>query len=105
MKADGYSLDDKRQQLDLDKHEDNNIPDIIERYHNLESEEERERTDQSFLVPVKEIRDTGYDLSVNRYKEIEYEETDYKEPEEIIEELESIEVEIQEGLNKIKDLL
>ncbi len=105
MKADGYSLDDKRQPLDQDKHKDNNLPDIIERYHNLESEEERERTDQSFLVPVKEIRDTGYDLSINRYKEIEYEETDYKDPEEIIHELESLEAEIQKGLSKIRDLV
>lgn len=102
MKADGYSLDDKRQPLDLDKHEDNNIPDIIKRYHNLKEEENRERTEQSFLVPVKEIRDNDYDLSINRYKEIEYEEVEYEEPKKIIEDLEKLENEIQEGIKQLK---
>ncbi|MCC7570319.1 type I restriction-modification system subunit M [Candidatus Micrarchaeota archaeon] len=105
MKADGYSLDDKRQPLDLDKHEDNNLPDIIERYHNLEAEEKRERTDQSFLVPVEEIRDTAYDLSVNRYKEIEYEETEYKKPVEILTQLKSLEKEINNGLENLERML
>ena len=105
MKADGYSLDDKRQPLDLNKHEENNIPDIIKRYHALENEEKRERTDQSFLVPVEEIRENDYDLSINRYKEIEYEEVQYDPPERIIEELEKLEEEIQSGLKELKKKL
>lgn len=79
MKADGYSLDDKR-----DKIEDNDIPDIIERYKNLEEETGRKRTDRSFLVPKVEIVDQNYDLSINRYKEIEYEEVKYDDPKTII---------------------
>jgi len=105
MKADGYSLDDKRKELDLDKHEGNNIPDIINRYHNIKVEENRERTSQSFLVPVQEIRENDYDLSINRYKEIEYEEVEYEAPEKIIADLEELEVEIQEGLRGIKSKL
>ena len=71
MQADGYSLDDKRNII-----KDNDIPDIVGRYHNLE-ESNRVRTDQSFLVPLEEIRDNDWDLSINRYKEIVYEEIEY----------------------------
>lgn len=62
MKADGFSLDDKRQAVEA-----NDIPDIICRYENLPAEENRQRTEQSFMVPVEEIRDNGYDLSINKY--------------------------------------
>jgi len=79
MKADGYSLDDKR-----DKIEDDDIPDIIERYHNLNDETGRKRTDRSFLVPKGEIVEQNYDLSINRYKEIEYDEVEYDDPKTII---------------------
>ena len=67
MKADGYSLDDKRTEVS-----ENDIPDIIERFHNREKETERKRTEQSFFVPAQEIKDNEYDLSINKYKEIEY---------------------------------
>lgn len=79
MKADGFSLDDKR-----DKIEDDDISDIVNRYHNLDLEKDRKRTEQSFLVPKKEIVDNAYDLSINRYKEIEYEEVEYEDPKVII---------------------
>lgn len=105
MKADGYSLDDKRQKLNQDKHEENNLPDIIERYKNLEEEEKRSRKDQSFLVPIDEIREKEYDLSVNRYKEVTYDEIKYDKPEKILEELTRQEDEISEGLKKLKLLL
>ena len=61
MKADGYSLDDKREPI-----EENDIPDIIERFNNLDKEVDRKRTDQSFMVDVEEIRENDYDLSINR---------------------------------------
>jgi type I restriction enzyme M protein len=79
MKADGYSLDDKRDKIDSD-----DLPDIIERYKNLDKEVDRKRTDASFLVPKAEIVDQNYDLSINRYKEIEYEAVEYDTPKEII---------------------
>lgn len=79
MKADGHSLDDKREPV-----EENDIPDIIDRYQALDQEAGRERTDQSFLAPKSEIVDQKYDLSINRYKEIEYEAVEYDSPKEII---------------------
>lgn len=68
MKADGYSLDDKRSPIS-----DNDIPDVVARFHNQQAEESRSRKEQSFLVPVEEIRNNDYDLSINKYKEVERE--------------------------------
>lgn len=68
MTADGYSLDDKRTPV-----ADNDIPDIIERFKNLDKEADRKRTDKSFLVPKAEIVGKDYDLSINKYKEVEHE--------------------------------
>lgn len=100
MKADGFSLDDKRTVIEA-----NDIADIIARFGNLQGETERKRTEQSFFVPVDEIREQGYDLSVNKYKEVEYEEVEYKSPREIITEIEMLENEILEGIQSIKMIL
>ena len=100
MKADGYSLDDKRTPI-----EENDIPDIIERFHNREAEKERKRTEQSFFVPVEEIRENDYDLSINKYKEIEYEEVQYEAPSVILEKVEALEKEIINGLEELKNLI
>ena len=70
MQADGFSLDDKRAALDRSRHENDNIPDIVDRWNALDAEAERSRTEQSFFVSVSEIRENGYDLSINRYKAI-----------------------------------
>ncbi|EJO28232.1 type I restriction-modification system subunit M, partial [Achromobacter marplatensis] len=70
MQADGYSLDDKRNELDHAKHENDNLPDILSRWQNLAGEKGRERTEQSFLVPKDEIASNDYDLSINRYKKV-----------------------------------
>lgn len=75
MRADGYTLDQKRSEC-----AENDIPDIIARFHNMEAEASRTRQDQSFLVPVEEIREKDYDLSINKYKEVEREEVVYEEP-------------------------
>jgi len=100
MKADGYSLDDKRTPI-----EDNDIPDIIERFHNREAEKDRKRTEQSFFVPVEEIRENDYDLSINKYKEIEYEEVEYEAPSVILEKVETLEKEIMQGLRELKEMI
>ncbi|MCV9951534.1 HsdM family class I SAM-dependent methyltransferase [Paenibacillus sp. BT-177] len=100
MKADGYSLDDKRTPIEA-----NDIEDIIARFSNLQGEAERKRTEQSFLVPVDEIREQGYDLSINKYKEVEYEEVEYKSPEEIINDILSKEEEIINELKVLEALL
>ncbi|GLH65320.1 class I SAM-dependent DNA methyltransferase [Parageobacillus sp. G301] len=100
MKADGYSLDDKRTPI-----EENDIPDIIARFHNREAEKDRKRTEQSFFVPVEEIRENDYDLSINKYKEIEYEEVQYEAPSVILERVLDLEKQIVNGLKELEDML
>lgn len=100
MKADGHSLDDKRQPID-----ENDIPDIIERFHNKEKEIDRERTEQSFMVDKQEIVDNGYDLSINKYKKIEYVPVEYPPTEDILAEIEKLNEEIAKETNELKKLL
>lgn len=100
MKADGYSLDDKRQEIAL-----NDIPDIINRWHNRAGETIRSRTDTSFLVPIDEIRSNNYDLSINRYKEVVYEEKTYETPEVIIEHIKSLDKKRREALEELEKML
>ena len=100
MKSDGFSLDDKRTALP-----ESDIPDIIERFHNLQGEKDRERTDQSFFVPKQEIVDNNYDLSINKYKKTVYKPVEYPPTSEIIEQIEEIEADIQRELAELKKLL
>ena len=100
MKADGYSLDDKRSPID-----DNDIPDIIARFKNLGAEAQRERTEQSFMVPKQEIVENGYDLSINKYKKIEYVPVEYPPTSEILAELRALEKEIAQGLDELEAML
>ena len=100
MKADGLSLDDKRQAVEA-----NDIPDIISRYENLSAEENRQRTEQSFMVPVEEIRDNGYDLSINKYKEIVYEKVEYEPTSVILGKINALEAEIQQELAELQKML
>jgi type I restriction enzyme M protein len=91
-------------------HDKNNIPDILARYSSLlgtkqSPEHNRSRTEQSFLVPKSEIATNDYDLSINRYKEIVYEEVEYEKPEKIIEQIESFDKERQYLLEKLKEIL
>ena len=100
MQADGFSLDDKRASI-----KDDNIPDIIQRFKQRDQETKRKRTAQSFLVPFDEIKDNDWDLSINRYKEIVYEEVEYAPPAEIIAAIEVLDKERAEGLRVLKGLL
>ena len=100
MEADGYSLDDKRNPI-----KENDIPDIIERFHNLEKEADRARTEKSFFVPKDEIIKNDYDLSINKYKEIEYVPVEYPPTEEILEEINKLESEIQMNLKELEEML
>lgn len=100
MKADGYSLDDKRNPI-----EDNDIPDIIERFNNLDKEVDRKRTEQSFFVDVDEIRKNDYDLSINKYKEIVYEEVEYEAPGVILERIKKLEQEITDGIEELERMI
>ena len=100
MKADGYSLDQKRNEVT-----ENDIPDVVARFHNLAGEAERTRKEQSFLVPVEEIREKGYDLSMNKYKEVEREAVEYDAPEVIMERIATLENQIQSALVELKKMI
>ncbi|MCB0749339.1 MAG: SAM-dependent DNA methyltransferase, partial [Ignavibacteriae bacterium] len=100
MKADGYSLDDKRNTI-----KENDIPDILKRFKNIKEEESRARTEQSFMVPFKDIKENDWDLSINRYKEIVYEEIDYEAPADIIAAIETLDRERTKALNALKEML
>ena len=100
MRADGYSLDDKRNPTS-----ENNIPDILARYKNLEQETTRTRIDQSFFVTKAEIAAQDYDLSINRFKETVHEVVQYDPPQKILDELEGLELEIMTGLKELRGML
>ena len=100
MKADGYSLDDKRNPVD-----ENDIPDIVERFNELDKEEDRKRTDKSFFVAVEEIIENGYDLSINKYKEIVYDKVEYDEPKVILDRIKNREKEINNGIEELQSLI
>lgn len=100
MTADGFSLDDKRSEV-----KENDIPDIIARFHNLEAEKERERTEKSFFVPKDEIISNDYDLSINKYKKTEYVPVEYPSTAEIMADLNELEMKITKGLAELEELL
>ena len=124
MKADGWSLDDKRQpllpedklgfqsmrggrsQLSEAEHTKNNLPDVLARWRERDSEElKRDRTDQSFCVPKGDIEGNDYDLSINRYKEVVHAVSEHLPPKEILAKLEVLETEIQAGMKELEGLL
>ena len=100
MRADGFSLDDKRTPV-----AENDIPDIIARFHDLPSEESRQRTEQSFFVPKAEIVENGYDLSINKYKKTEYKPVEYPSTQEIMADLHELEMQITQGLAELEGML
>lgn len=100
MQADGFSLDDKRSPV-----AENDIPDIIERFHNLDKETDRARTEKSFFVPKQEIVDNDYDLAINKYKKVEYVPVEYPSTQEIMADLHELEMKITAGLAELEEML
>ena len=100
MRADGFSLDDKRAAV-----ADNDIPDIIERFRHLEGEADRQRTDQSFMVPKQDIVDNDYDLSINKYKKVEYAPVEYPPTAEIIDKIMELDAEATQAIKELKEML
>lgn len=119
MKADGLSLDDRRNELlpadklgcnpkeplTVEEHAKNNLPDVRRRWQDRAKETGRKRTDQSFLVPKSEIAANDYDLSINRYKEVAYETVEYDPPKVILKRLAKIEEEISAGRKELEGML
>ena len=107
MQADGYSLDDKRQPLlPADEHAKNNLPDVLARWAQRDAAElQRPRTAQSFCVPKADIEANGYDLSINRYKEVVHAQVQHRAPAEILAELGKLEDEIAVGMKALEGML
>jgi type I restriction enzyme M protein len=118
--ADGWSLDDKRQQLlddhkvgpvptkplSKDEHAKNNLPDVLARWtKRTTSERKRPRAAASFCVPKADIKEAGYDLSLNRYKEVVHEVVQHRPPKAILADLAKLEQEIQAGISELGGLL
>jgi len=118
--ADGWSLDDKRtpllsddklgavpiNALSTDEHPKNNLPDILARWQQRDRKErKRPRTAQSFRVPKADLVAQGYDLSLNRYKEVVHEEVQHRRPQEILADLAKLETEIQRGMTDLEGML
>lgn len=104
MQADGFSLDDKRTPQP-DTPGKNDLPDILKRWQSREKETKRKRTDQSFLVPKSEIAANDYDLSINRYKEVEYEAVEYEKPKVILKRLAKLEDAIAKGRKELEGMI
>lgn len=100
VRADGFSLDDKRNSVDA-----NDLPDVLARWQEQDAEKDRARTDQSFFVPKADIVAQGYDLSLNRYKQVVYEEVEHRAPLDIIAEIEELDAEIAANLSELKAIL
>jgi len=120
VEADGWSLDDRRQQLLTDdkigpipsqsltpeEHSKNNLPDVLLRWGERDkSERERTRVDQSFCVPKADITANEYDLSLNRYREVVQDDADHVPPKLLLAELSQLEGEIQQGLSELEAML
>lgn len=101
MQSDGYSLDDKREPLG----DTGDIEDIVTRFAQIDAEAQRARTEQSFFVPAEEIRANGYDLSINKYKEIEYTPVEYPSTDKLIEQIETLNEEYEDSIQRLKILL
>lgn len=100
MNADGFSLDDKRNPV-----AENDIPDILARFHNLAGETSRARTEQSFFVPKSEIEQNNYDLSINRYKEVVHEKIEYDKPDVILTRIDTLIADIATQTKKVREML
>lgn len=100
MTADGFSLDDKRTPVD-----ETDIPDIIERFKHLDQEKDRKRTEKSFMVSKEEIQGNDYDLSINKYKEVEYQKVEYPPTSEIMANIRELESQIGKEMDELEKLL
>jgi type I restriction enzyme M protein len=100
VQADGFSLDDKRLKI-----EEDDLPDLLERWRNRDPNKDTDRTARHFFVPADEIRKNRYDLSLNRYQETVYQEEEYDPPQEILDKMMALEKEIMADMEKLREML
>ena len=100
MQNDGFTLNDNRTPI-----EENDIPDIIKSFKNRHNEDNTDRKAKHFFVEADVIRQNGYDLSINKYKEVEYEEVQYEDPSKILSDIKTLEDEVQQGLKELEGMI
>ncbi len=100
MQNDGFTLNDNRTPI-----EENDIPDIIASFKNRHNEDNTDRKAKHFFVDADDIRQNGYDLSINKYKEVEYEEVQYEVPSKILADIKALESEVQTSLEELEGML
>jgi len=100
VQADGLSLDDKR-----DPVAETDLPDALERWRKRSAKKDTDRTAKHFMVPVKEIEEKDFDLSINRYKETKHEEVVHEPPKKIIAKLRKLEAQIAKDLEELEAML
>jgi type I restriction enzyme M protein len=98
--ADGFSLDDKRDEV-----RENDLPDALARWRARDPKKDKDRTAKHFVVPVAEIREKGFDLSINRYKEAVHAEVTHESPKAILKKLRGLEAEIADDLKALEGML
>jgi len=101
VQADGFSLDDKREPTP----DRNDLPDLLKRWKQRDPKKDNDRKVKAFIVPAQEIRENKYDLSINRYKEIDYVEEEYDPPKEILKRMTDLEREILEDMEELEGML
>ncbi|MBE6521848.1 MAG: SAM-dependent DNA methyltransferase [Thermoplasmata archaeon] len=100
MESDGFTLDTRHDPID-----DNDIPDVLNRYFNLDNEVGRTRLDKSFMVSKDEIVEHNYNLTFKEYKEIVIKEIQYRPPSEILDDIISNTEKTIQSLKQFKDLI
>ncbi len=101
VQADGFSLDDKREP----QPDNNDLPDMLERWRRRNPKKDTDRTAKHFFVNADQIRENKYDLSINRYKEIVYEEEEYDAPKEILAQIKELEKDILADMEELGGML
>ena len=100
MQSDGYTLDDKRSKLNGGS----DLPDIVAKWQDRKNQTENQLNGKFFYIDKKEIEEADFDLSINRYKQTDYEEIKYEDPKIILSKIEDLEQEIVDGLSDLKRL-
>jgi type I restriction enzyme M protein len=102
MESDGFTLDDKRDQIGDGT---GDLPYIRQKWFAREKAKKNDRKSKHFFVPVKEIRENKYDLSISRYRETEYEEAQYDSPKDILKRLRKLDAEVSRDMDELEGML
>ena len=101
VQADGFSLDDRREP----QPDNNDLTEMLERWRKRDPKEDTDRKKKHFFVNADQIRKNKYNVSINRYKEVVYEEEEYDPPEDILDRMMDLEKEIMADMEALRGVL